>query len=54
MKCCFCGNEIVGYGNSPRPIVVRGKCCDECNIKIIVPYRFFQHLAEKENAKKVV
>ena len=39
-KCCLCGKEIIGYGNNPAPLKssVR-KCCDECNLKLVVPAR---------------
>lgn len=41
MKCCFCGKEIVGYGNNPYPFP-EGKdarCCDACNMDVVVPAR---------------
>lgn len=43
--CCICGKEFAGYGNSPYPVKdddTDGKwnvCCDECNIKVVVPER---------------
>lgn len=40
MKCCICGKEIKGYGNSPFPIA-GNKCCDECNTNIVLPARIF-------------
>ena len=37
-KCCICHKPIVGYGNNPKPY--KGdKCCDECNIKYVIPLR---------------
>lgn len=52
MKCCFCKKEYNGYGNSTWPIYpdadhcMEGKptgeqmkCCDECNIKYVIPAR---------------
>lgn len=36
--CCLCGNEFPGYPNSAYP-VMDGGCCDECNLKIVVPAR---------------
>ena len=38
MKCVICGKEIKGYGNNAEP-VKNGKCCGECNMKIVVPKR---------------
>ena len=40
MKCCICGKEIVGYGNSPSPIAGH-RCCDDCNMKVVLPIRIF-------------
>ena len=39
--CCICGRLFEGYGNDPRPVIDKpGKrCCDECNIKIVVAER---------------
>ena len=37
-KCIFCKVEIEGYGNNAEP-VRKGKCCDDCNLKIIIPVR---------------
>lgn len=47
--CVFCNRLFSGYGNNPRPIIVRGKCCDECNNKIIVPYRLMEVMANRNN-----
>jgi ribosome-binding protein aMBF1 (putative translation factor) len=40
MKCCICGKEIEGHGNSPFPVAGK-QCCDDCNIKVVLPYRLF-------------
>ena len=48
MKCSFCGKEIVGYGNSTSPLEGH-KCCDECNIKIVMPVRCFIGTLEHRN-----
>jgi len=47
MKCCICGKEIVGYGNSPSPIA-GNRCCDECNMKIVMPVRIFLRSLDNE------
>lgn len=39
MKCCICGKEFEGYGNNPYPVKYGGRCCDECNTKIVIPAR---------------
>lgn len=39
--CCICGEEYEGYGNNPEPYKEKekGKCCDSCNIKFVIPAR---------------
>lgn len=37
--CCICGKEFEGFGNNPEPVKNEGKCCDECNEKIVIPAR---------------
>ena len=48
MKCSICGKEIVGYGNSIYPLEGR-KCCDECNMKVVMPVRIFIRSLPKRN-----
>ncbi len=38
MKCSICGKEFEGYGNNPAPLK-RGKCCDDCNLNVVLPLR---------------
>ena len=38
--CSICGDEYFGYGNNAQP-VNDGRCCDECNLNIVVPYRIY-------------
>ena len=47
--CCICGKETEGYGNNPHPVKDDGECCDECNVKVIIPARL-KALEEKENS----
>lgn len=39
MNCCLCREGIAGHGNNPEPIRQRGKCCDYCNSKFVIPVR---------------
>jgi hypothetical protein len=41
-RCCICGEDIDGYGNNPEPYMSadKGRCCDACNVKVIIPKRF--------------
>lgn len=36
--CCLCGKPYMGYGNNAMP-VKSGQCCDECNLKVVIPAR---------------
>ena len=38
MKCSICGKEIGKMSNSAYP-VTDAKCCDECNLRVVVPAR---------------
>lgn len=35
--CCICGKEFDGYGNNPYPTHSEGRCCDTCNLTIVIP-----------------
>lgn len=36
--CVICGKEYQGWGNNAMP-VAEGECCDECNLKKVIPAR---------------
>lgn len=38
MKCCICRKEAGKYGNNALPLI-DGLCCDDCNIRKVVPAR---------------
>lgn len=48
MKCCICNNVIIGLGNNAQPLK-GGRCCDDCNIKKVIPYRL--KIFKEEQAK---
>ncbi len=48
-KCCLCKEHKVGYGNIPAPVKKRGLCCDECNIKTVMPARMIAIYGRTEN-----
>lgn len=53
LKCCFCKKVIEdGFGNNPSPLRVRGRCCNECNMNIVVPYRILMLMGEPEEEVK--
>jgi hypothetical protein len=37
--CCFCKKKYQGYGNNPQPVKKKGRCCNRCNLDIIIPAR---------------
>lgn len=47
-KCSICGKIYEGHGNNASP-VNDGRCCDECNDKVVLPRRLMD-LNEKEPA----
>lgn len=46
-KCSICGKKYDGYGNNAQP-VNNGRCCDECNIKVVIPRRITESVMLKE------
>lgn len=49
IKCCFC-KKIVSeiYSNNANP-VKNGRCCNNCNLSIVIPARF--NLTNRGNRK---
>ena len=41
-ECCFCKEDVGGYGNNPAPVKqdANAVCCNLCNMKIVIPMRF--------------
>jgi hypothetical protein len=39
--CCFCKKNTVNYGNNPAPLMDGElySCCDDCNVKLVIPSR---------------
>ena len=52
IKCCFCGKDIKYYGNDIRPInTSKGdRCCDACNLSIVISTRRCIWEIDSENA----
>ena len=48
--CCICGEEYEGYGNNAEPYK-EGRCCDECNMKFVIPNRLGQKSLDEEEKK---
>ena len=50
-KCCLCEKSYVGYGNNAVPLA-EGKCCDNCNNKVIAERMRVYYEKEKEEEKE--
>ena len=50
--CTICRVEIHGRGNSPKPVKNEGKCCDKCNLLVVMPHRFRASGASEEQVKE--
>ena len=37
-RCCICGNGYGGHGNNAEPVRT-GRCCDTCNMTVVIPAR---------------
>ena len=48
--CSICGKKYKGYGNNARP-VNDGRCCDDCNFKIVIPKRIEVSISMKARKK---
>ena len=42
-KCVICEEKYEGYGHNARPIKI-GKCCNDCNMEVVLPSRIRQDL----------
>lgn len=48
VKCCFCGREIsVKQAHNAVPLK-EGYCCEQCNWKMVVPYRISLSTKEED------
>jgi len=56
MKCCLCKKDCGKYGNNPAPVNCnpKARCCDNCNCKIVLPYRIKMTQSQKKEIKKVL
>ena len=50
-KCVICGKKYSGYGNNADP-VAKGECCDDCNLKVVVPARIKQIYGSQNERSK--
>lgn len=50
-KCTICGKSYRGYGNSADPVNA-GRCCDDCNLHVVVPARIKMVRERKERSNE--
>lgn len=50
-KCCFCKKNYFGYGHNAEPIM-KGKCCEDCNDKWVLPVRFVEFMREQRKKQR--
>jgi len=41
--CCICGKEYDDAGHNPEPLVLEGRCCNACNVTVVIPARISLH-----------
>jgi len=48
--CSICKLPYTGYGNNAAPVPIGatgdGRCCNACNITVVVPLRVAQYFSE--------
>lgn len=44
--CSICEKEFTEYGNNAYPIN-NGRCCDNCNLNVVLPERISRILKEE-------
>lgn len=54
-RCCICREYSRGYGNDPRPIKDKGKCCDTCYFREVSPekLKLIKERVKEEERKKL-
>lgn len=54
MRCCICNGLIFGLGHKTREFANDGRCCDDCNIEVVVPLRIkkLELLRDRRNKLK--
>lgn len=58
LKCCICGDLIEPHpvsdraeGNNAQP-VKDGRCCDKCNLHVVIPVRVFRVMRQKNELRR--
>ena len=51
--CCICKCEYTGWGNNPKPVKSKGRCCDMCNNGIVITQRLYEWKLEMNSKDRV-
>lgn len=52
-KCCLCGKMFKEWGNNPAPLAdSKDSCCDDCNLKKVIPARLKKFYSETKKNEK--
>ena len=46
-RCCICGKAYEGYGHNPWPVRESGRCCRECNYRVVLQARMENFMKTK-------
>lgn len=50
-ECCICHKIFTDWGNDPWPVVKDedARCCDDCDMNVVIPARIADLCKHKEN-----
>jgi len=48
LYCCFCQEDAGEYGNDPSPLLESGRCCDRCNLTVVLKARIERSVQNEE------
>ena len=53
--CCICGCEFEGWGNNPYPVRTDedARCCDDCNMTYVIPFRLITMNAQPNDLEAI-
>ena len=46
--CCICKETFEGHGHNPSPLQEKGRCCNACNLKFVIPARIELYFGDSQ------
>ena len=46
--CCICKETFEGHGHNPSPLQEKGRCCNACNLKFVIPARIEHYFGDSQ------